>query len=208
MKKVESEGVKKLKLDDYEVGRTLGKGTLAWNSGGFGKVKVAKNKKNGKFVALKLLKKSEIIKAQQIDHVFNENFIHSQINHPFIVSFEGLAQDSRYLYLVLELINGGELFTYLRSVESLPTDQCRYLLINLGSMLPLWQAALSICIVKISSSVTSSPKICSLEMMVISSWLTLALLRSSMRAELLPFVELLSISLHKWLSQVDWLWLC
>lgn len=39
--------------------------------GGFGKVKVAKNKKNGKFVALKLLKKGEIIKAQQIDHVHN-----------------------------------------------------------------------------------------------------------------------------------------
>ena len=87
---------------------------------------MAKNKKNGKFVALKLLKKSEIIKAQQIDHVYNENFIHSQIKHPFIVNFEGLAQDSRYLYLVLELINGGELFTYLRSVESLPSDQCRF----------------------------------------------------------------------------------
>lgn len=55
--------------------------------GGFGKVKVAKNRKNGKYVALKLLKKGEIIKAQQIDHVHNENFIHSQISHPFIVNF-------------------------------------------------------------------------------------------------------------------------
>ena len=95
-------------------------------------MKVAKNKKNGKFVALKLLKKSEIIKAQQIDHVYNENFIHSQIKHPFIVNFEGLAQDSRYLYLVLELINGGELFTYLRSVESLSTDQCRFYTATVG----------------------------------------------------------------------------
>lgn len=73
-----------------------------------------------------MLKKAEIIKSQQIDHVHNENLIHSQISHPFIVGFEGLAQDSRYLYLVLELINGGELFTYLRSVESLPIDQCRF----------------------------------------------------------------------------------
>ena len=56
------------------------------------------------------------MKAQQIDHVYNENFVHSQINHPFIVTFEGLAQDSKYLYIVLELINGGELFTYLRNV--------------------------------------------------------------------------------------------
>lgn len=79
-------------------------------------MKVAKNKKTGKFVALKLLNKGEIIKAQQIDHVYNENHVHSQINHPFIVTFEGLAQDPKYLYLVLELINGGELFTYLRTV--------------------------------------------------------------------------------------------
>ncbi len=56
---------------------------------------------------MKLLNKGEIIKAQQIDHVFNENYVHSQISHPFIVNFEGLAQDSKYLYLVLELINGG-----------------------------------------------------------------------------------------------------
>lgn len=27
---------------------------------------------------------------------------------------KGMTQDSKYLYLVLELINGGELFTYIR----------------------------------------------------------------------------------------------
>ena len=70
-------------------------------------MKVAKNKKNSKYYALKMLKKAEIIKAQQIDHVYNENYVHSQITHPFIVNFEGLAQDSRYLYLVLELVKGG-----------------------------------------------------------------------------------------------------
>jgi len=37
-------------LEDYEIGRILGKG-------GFGKVKVAKHKKTGKYVALKLLNK-------------------------------------------------------------------------------------------------------------------------------------------------------
>jgi serine/threonine protein kinase len=64
MKKTEGEIIKKLKLEDYEIGRVLGKG-------GFGKVKVAKNKKTGKYVALKLLNKHEIMKAQQIDHVYN-----------------------------------------------------------------------------------------------------------------------------------------
>ena len=94
MKKAEGETIKKLRWEDYEVGRILGRG-------GFGRVRVAKNKKTGKYVALKLLNKHEIMKAQQIDHVYNENFVHSQISHPFIVTFEGLAQDSKYLYLVL-----------------------------------------------------------------------------------------------------------
>lgn len=76
------------------MGRILGRG-------GFGKVKIAKDKKNSKFVALKLLSKAAILKAQQIDHVYNETTIHSQIEHPFIVNFMGLAQDSRNLYLVL-----------------------------------------------------------------------------------------------------------
>jgi serine/threonine protein kinase len=57
-------GIKKLKLEDYEIGRILGKG-------GFGTVRVAKCKKTGKHVALKHLKKEEIIKIQQVDHVHN-----------------------------------------------------------------------------------------------------------------------------------------
>ena len=77
-------------------------------------------------MALKHLKKEEIIKAQQVDHVHNETLIHSQIAHPFIVGFDGLCQDSKYLYLVLELINGGELFSYLRSIETFPTEQARF----------------------------------------------------------------------------------
>ena len=52
--------------------------------------------------------------------------VHSQITHPFIVSFEGLAQDSKYLYLVLELINGGELFTYLRTEGRLTPEHAKF----------------------------------------------------------------------------------
>jgi len=41
------------------------------------------------------------------------------MNHPFIVNMEGFTQNDRYLYLVLEFVSGGELFTYLRSVGRL-----------------------------------------------------------------------------------------
>ncbi len=66
-----------------------------------------KHKQSGKFFAAKILKKIEILKSKQIDHVQNESFILSSLNHPFIVQMEGFAQDPRYLYIILEYIPGG-----------------------------------------------------------------------------------------------------
>lgn len=68
------------------------------------------------------MKKSKIIKLKQVDHIMNEVKILSVINHPFLIKAEGFAQDDSYLYLVLDSINGGELFTYLRSVGKISTD--------------------------------------------------------------------------------------
>ena len=71
---------KKVKLSDYQIDRTLG-------TGSFGRVKLAKNKSTGKYVALKILKKAEIIKLKQVDHIMNEIRILTMIDHPFLVSF-------------------------------------------------------------------------------------------------------------------------
>jgi len=46
---------------------------------------LAKNKSNGDFVALKMLKKAEILRLKQVDHIISENTILSNINHPFLV---------------------------------------------------------------------------------------------------------------------------
>ena len=116
---------KKVKLSDYQIDRTLG-------TGSFGRVKLAKNKSTGKYCALKILKKAEIIKLKQVDHIMNEIRILTMIDHPFLVFFfiyffqvstDGFTQDERYIYLVLELVNGGELFTYLRGVGKFGVDQ-------------------------------------------------------------------------------------
>ncbi len=92
-------------------------------SGSFGRVRIAKNKKQGNYVALKIMKKMEIIKSKQTDHIMNEIKILGMINHPFIINFEGCTQDDKYLYLSLELVNGGELFTYLRGVGRFEAEQ-------------------------------------------------------------------------------------
>jgi protein kinase A len=74
-----------------------------------------------------MLKKAEIIRLKQVDHIINENTLLSNVHHPFIVSMDGFTQDPRFLYLVLEFVSGGELFTYLRSVGKLETNHaCMY----------------------------------------------------------------------------------
>jgi serine/threonine protein kinase len=94
-------------------------------TGSFGRVKIATCKTSKKHYAIKILKKSEIIKLKQVDHIMNEVKILSAVDHPFLIKTEGFTQDDRYLYLVLELINGGELFTYLRSVGKFPVEQAQ-----------------------------------------------------------------------------------
>ncbi len=93
-------------------------------------------------MALKIMKKVEIMKSKQVnvnlnlqtDHIMNEIKILAMINHPFIITFEGFAQDERNLYLGLELVNGGELFTYLRGIGRFPVEQSMYLNFNLQAL--------------------------------------------------------------------------
>ncbi len=111
--------VKKLSLSNYEQGSTLG-------TGSFGRVRISKNKKTGSYIALKIMKKIDILRSKQTDHIMNEVKILAMINHPFVISFEGFTQDERCLYLGLELVNGGELFTYLRGTGKFGTEQALY----------------------------------------------------------------------------------
>ena len=54
-------------------------------TGSFGRVRLAKHKTSGEYVALKMLKKAEILRLKQVDHIISENTILSNINHPFLV---------------------------------------------------------------------------------------------------------------------------
>lgn len=56
------------------------------NPGSFGKVKLVKHKKDDKYSCAKIMKKDDIIKAKQADHIINEVEILSSISHPFIVT--------------------------------------------------------------------------------------------------------------------------
>lgn len=107
--------LKKVNLNEYEIKQTVG-------TGSFGRVKLIKKKADGKYYALKILQKADVVKLKQVDHILSEVTILSMINHPLLIKMYGISQDERYLYIIMEYVSGGELFTYLRTVQNLKND--------------------------------------------------------------------------------------
>jgi len=105
----------------FVLGTTLGTGT-------FGRVRIVTYSLNSKvyYYALKMLKKSEIIRLKQVEHVKNEKNILMMIAHPFIVSLYATFQDERALYMLMEFVIGGELFSLLRRMNRFSNDHARF----------------------------------------------------------------------------------
>lgn len=96
-----------MELGHFDLGVTLG-------TGSFGRVRFVTHKTTGSHWAIKMLKKAEVIRLQQVEHMLSEKAILACLDHPFIVKLAGTFQDKKYLYMVLEYIVGGEFFTHLR----------------------------------------------------------------------------------------------
>jgi len=92
-------------IGNYKLGRTLGEGT-------YGKVKWAVNINTGQEVAIKIMKPQEVKDKGDIDREIN---ILKLLKHPNIVElYESIHDEvNGKVYLVLELVNGGELFDYI-----------------------------------------------------------------------------------------------
>ncbi|CAD8195194.1 unnamed protein product [Paramecium octaurelia] len=98
-----------LSIDSFEVYTTLGTGT-------FGRVKQVRIKRDPsrQVYALKIMKKHDIIKLKQVDHIKSEKNILNEIQHPFLVQLKGSFQDAKCIYMLFEFVSGGELFSRLR----------------------------------------------------------------------------------------------
>jgi serine/threonine protein kinase len=61
-----------------------------------------------------VLKKADVVKMRQIEHTLNEKRTLEKLDHPFLVKLYASFQDALNLYFVLDYVQGGELFTFLR----------------------------------------------------------------------------------------------
>lgn len=51
---------------------------------------------------------------KQVEHTNNEQHMLEAVQHPFIINLWGTFQDASNLYMVMDFVPGGELFTLLR----------------------------------------------------------------------------------------------
>ena len=75
---------------------------------------VVRSRHNLRFYAMKVLNKDKIVRTKQVEHTNNEQQMLESVQHPFIINLWGTFQDSSNLYMVMDFVPGGELFTLLR----------------------------------------------------------------------------------------------
>ena len=92
-------------FDFYEIKETLGKGK-------FGLVKSAIHKKTRKTVAVKVMSKKSM-SVQDVELQRREIEILKMCQHPHIIRLLDIFENQDYIYIIMEQLNGGDLFTYL-----------------------------------------------------------------------------------------------
>jgi len=106
-------------LDTFDRVKTLG-------TGSFGRVMLVQHKASKSFYAMKILDKQKIVKLKQVEHTLSEKKILHATSFPFIVSLDFSFKDNSNLYIVLEFVTGGEMFSHLRQAGKFTETHARF----------------------------------------------------------------------------------
>ncbi|CUM64170.1 uncharacterized protein PRCAT00001763001 [Priceomyces carsonii] len=103
-------------IRDYEILKPISKGA-------FGSVFLAKRKLTGDYVAIKCLKKRDMIAKNQISNIKSERAVMMrQSDSPYVAQLYCSFQSRDYLYLVMDYLNGGDCATLLKALGTLGLD--------------------------------------------------------------------------------------
>lgn len=109
----------KLSLNDFITLKVIGKGA-------FGEVRLVQKNDTGRIYAMKMLRKSEMFKKDQLAHVRAERDVLAESDSPWIVQLYYSFQDALHLYLIMEFLPGGDLMTMLIKYDIFPDDWTRF----------------------------------------------------------------------------------
>ncbi|KAM7287606.1 hypothetical protein ISCGN_031297 [Ixodes scapularis] len=106
-------------LDDFDRVKTLG-------TGSFGRVMLVQHKEKKDYYAMKILDKQKVVKLKQVEHTLNEKRILQAVDFPFLVRLAYHFKDNSNLYMVLEYVLGGEMFSHLRKSGRFSEPHARF----------------------------------------------------------------------------------
>ncbi|KAL6405576.1 AGC/YANK protein kinase [Ilyonectria robusta] len=89
-------------LNDFRLLRVIGRGA-------FGKVRIVEHKDTNLSFALKYIRKDKVIRSESVRNIIRERRILEYANHPFICNLRYSFHDIEYMYLVVDLMTGGDL---------------------------------------------------------------------------------------------------
>ncbi|KAI1429761.1 kinase-like domain-containing protein [Xylaria sp. FL1777] len=89
-------------LNHFRLLRVVGRGA-------FGKVRIVERKDTALSFALKYIRKDEVVRSESVRNIIRERRMLEHVNHPFICNLRYSFQDIEYMYLVVDLMSGGDL---------------------------------------------------------------------------------------------------
>ncbi|KAG8377757.1 hypothetical protein BUALT_Bualt08G0066200 [Buddleja alternifolia] len=99
-------------IDDFDIIKPISRGA-------YGKVFLARKRTTGDLFAIKVLKKLDMLRKNDIDRILAERNILITVRNPFVVRFFYSFTSKDNLYLVMEYLNGGDLYSLLKKVGCL-----------------------------------------------------------------------------------------
>ncbi|KAL1990091.1 hypothetical protein VTN49DRAFT_6672 [Thermomyces lanuginosus] len=114
-------------LNQFRLLRVVGKGA-------FGKVRIVERKDSGLTFALKYIRKDEVIRSESVRNIIRERRMLEHLNHPFLCNLRYSFQDVEYIYLVVDLMNGGDLRFHI-SRKCFTEEAVRFWIAELGCAL-------------------------------------------------------------------------
>ncbi|KAK8967334.1 Serine/threonine-protein kinase AtPK1/AtPK6 [Platanthera guangdongensis] len=105
-------------IDDFEIIKPISRGA-------FGRVFLAKKRTTGDLFAIKVLRKADMIRKNAVESILAERDILISVRNPFVVRFFYSFTSRENLYLVMEYLNGGDLYSLLRNLGCLDEDVTR-----------------------------------------------------------------------------------
>uniref|UniRef100_A0A7S3CR78 non-specific serine/threonine protein kinase n=1 Tax=Strombidium rassoulzadegani TaxID=1082188 RepID=A0A7S3CR78_9SPIT len=112
--------------DFYELKESLGKGK-------YGLVKKGVHKKSLREVAVKIVKKKEL-SLKDIELLKREIEVLKLCQHPNIIRFFDVFENSDYIYIVMEYLKGGDFFNYLETKNfKIPEERAKNIAHQIGT---------------------------------------------------------------------------